>query len=81
MEKNKPEYATSPFREIPDLISHEIKDLYGLEIPENKEDEKIVYIVHKSYFGIFRKEIHISLFSGRAIDYRIVYSILGLPLK
>jgi len=81
MEKNKPEYNTSLFREIPDLISYEIKDLYGLEIPENRGDEKIVYILHKSYLGTFRKEIQISLFSGRAIDYSIVYIILGLRLK
>jgi len=82
MENNKLDNDTSPYpREIPDLISYEIKQLYGLKIPENTEEEKIIYTLHKSYFGIFRKEIHIKLFSGRAVDYTIVYFILRLRLK
>jgi hypothetical protein len=82
MENNKLDNDTSPYpREIPDLISYEIKQLYGLEIPGNTEQEKIIYTLHQSYFRIFRKEIHINLFSGRAIDYTIVYIILGLLLK
>ncbi|MDR6403140.1 MULTISPECIES: hypothetical protein [Chryseobacterium] len=42
MEKNKPENnSSSPYpREIPDLLSSEIKELYGLEIPENPGKEK-----------------------------------------
>ena len=82
MEENKLDNDTSPLpREIPDLVSCEIKELYGLEIPENTKQEKVVYTLQKSYFGIFRKEIHITLFSGRAIDYTIVYIILGHQLK
>ncbi|ALR30112.1 hypothetical protein ATE47_06060 [Chryseobacterium sp. IHB B 17019] len=83
MEKNKPENnSSSPYpREIPDLLSSEIKELYGLEIPENPGKEKIIHTLHRSYFGVFRKEIHIKLFSGRVIDYNIVYTILGVYMN
>ncbi|SIP86314.1 hypothetical protein SAMN05880574_10147 [Chryseobacterium sp. RU37D] len=66
---------------ISDQLSFELKEFYGLEIPENTKNDELIYTLRKTLFGTMYKNIHVKIYSGKVIDYKITYKILGFQLN
>lgn len=62
------------------LIAIEIEQFYGITIPDYTEEEKIIYPLFKSFFGIFKKELCVYFLSGKAVNYEVHYFIFNVKI-
>ncbi len=61
---------TFPKDDLTPLISAEIKEFYGITVPENTEEEEIVYPLSTFLWGIFRTKLQVHFLYGKAVNYR-----------
>ncbi|KAA0128540.1 hypothetical protein FY557_08135 [Chryseobacterium sp. SN22] len=63
------------------LIAAEIEETYGVTIPEHTEKEELIYLLSRSFFGIYQKKLYVYFISGHAVDYRVHHFIFNGKIR
>lgn len=64
--------------ELSDLLACELEEFYGLSVIKDIEEREKVYVLYRSFLGIFYKKLYVSFLSDRVIGYNIHIFFLGV---
>ncbi|WP_294304310.1 hypothetical protein [uncultured Chryseobacterium sp.] len=59
------------------IIVAEIEETYGVILPEHTEKKELIYLVSRSFFGIYQKKLYVYYISGHVVDYKVHYFIFN----
>lgn len=59
------------------IIVAEIEETYGVTIPEHTQENKLVYPLSRSFFGIYEKKLYVYFISGHVVDYKVHHFIFN----
>lgn len=63
------------------LITAEIEESYGITIPGNITEKKMIFPLSSLFAGIYQKKLYVYFQSGRAVNYKAHYFFFNIKVR